>query len=322
MNIKLTLKYCRVVVAGLIIYSLSGPVSGQVTPYHPVSYRLLTPFVFNPAIAGSKDFSSIDYSYSNYRRAGSQLLSSNLRIPRSEGKYYSTLSNTQYTGLGVGAYVFDDHTPEWRNTGAGASLSWHLQLDRQAISFLSFGITAKAVMTRPEESYEGEAVNDKKIRPDADAGIYFYNAAFHAGLSVTNLLDNHPEIDSMYYSNVPYDRQLFFTTGYKFLLSKKGNIVIEPGLIISSDDSFRGDLSRMFKPSLRIYAGNFCFGSLYNEPHKIPFFIQYKYSKLYLSAFFELPMGSAFYKQPARAELGIGFNLSAFAKGNYKRNHW
>jgi hypothetical protein len=322
MNIKQPFKYCRVVIVGLIIYSLSGPLSGQGTPYYPVSYRILSPFVFNPAIAGSKDFSSIDYSFSSYRSTGSHLLSSNLRIPRSEGKYYSTLSNTQYTGLGVGAYVFNDHSSEWRNTGAAASLSWHMQLDRQAISFLSFGITAKAVMSRPEESYDDLAVNDKKIHPDTDAGIYFYNAAFNAGFSVTNLLDNHPEIDSSYYTAVPYGRQIFFTTGYKFLLSKKGNIVIEPGLIISSDDSFSGDLSRMFKPSLRIYAGNFCAGSIYNEPHKIPFFIQYKYSKLYLSAFFELPVGSPFYKQPARAELGIGLNLSAFAKGYYKRNHW
>jgi type IX secretion system PorP/SprF family membrane protein len=322
MNIKQSIKYCRVVITGLIIYSLFGPVSAQVTPYYPVSYRLLSPFVFNPAMAGSKDFSSIDYSFSNYRRVGSHLLSSNLRIPRSEGKYYSSLSNTQYTGLGVGAYLFDDHTPEWRNTGAAASLSWHVQLDRQAISFLSFGITAKAILSRPEESYEDAAVYDKKIHPDADAGIYFYNASFYAGLSVTNLLDNHPEIDSMYYTAVPYDRQLFFTTGYKFILSKKSNIVVEPGLIISSDDSFSRDLSRMFKPSLRIYAGNFCVGSLYNEPHKIPFFIQYKYSRLYLSAFFELPTGSAFYKQPARAELGIGLNLSAFSKGYYKQNHW
>jgi hypothetical protein len=39
---------------GLFIISLC--LSAQHTPYNPISKRVFTPFVINPAMAGSKDF--------------------------------------------------------------------------------------------------------------------------------------------------------------------------------------------------------------------------------------------------------------------------
>jgi hypothetical protein len=314
--------FYRILFLGFAALSVIRPVSGQELPYHPVSYRMLTPFIFNPAIAGSKDFSSIDYNLSKYRNSVSNLVSGSFRIPRSEGRYYSSLSSTQYTGAGLGGYAFDDFNGQWRNTGFGASLSYHIKLDRDAISFLSFGLAGKAVRSRPVESTEPAHADDKKFFPDADAGIYFYSASFYAGISATNLLDNHRDIDSLVLTSIPYNRQVFFNIGYKFILSRKANIILEPSLIANSDERFSGSISEIFKPSLKLYAGNFCAGTFLNEPGKIPFFIQYKYSKVYLAAFFEIPSESAFFKQPVRAEFAVGINLSAFAKGYHKRNHW
>jgi hypothetical protein len=322
MKIRKLILFYRIIFLGFAALSVFRPVSGQELPNHPVSYRILTPFVFNPAITGSKDFSSVDYNLSKYRNYVSHLFSGNFRLQRSEGKYYSSLSSTQFTGTGLGGYVFDDFNGQWRNTGFGASLAYHVKLDRDAISFLSFGLAGKAVMSRPVESTEPGHPDDKKFFPDADAGIYYYNASFYAGISATNLLDNHRDIDSLILTAIPYNRQLFFNVGYKFILSRKANIIIEPSLIANSGERFSGSISEIFKPSIKLYAGNFCAGTFLNEPKKIPFFIQYKYSNIYLAAFFELPSESAFYKQPVRAEFAVGLNLSAFAKGYHKRNHW
>lgn len=45
----------------IIILLCSSFVSnGQETPVNPISHKIFTPFIFNPAITGSKDFLSLD----------------------------------------------------------------------------------------------------------------------------------------------------------------------------------------------------------------------------------------------------------------------
>jgi len=61
--------------AGLMLVSLS--LSGQNTPYNPISGRVFTPFIINPAAAGSKDFTALDLSATIQGENYSQLLSGN-----------------------------------------------------------------------------------------------------------------------------------------------------------------------------------------------------------------------------------------------------
>lgn len=305
----------------LCIFLLPARIRAQETPFNPVSYRIFTPFLFNPAITGSKDFSSVDYGISNYMKRNSHLLSGNFRVPRSAWKYYSSLSNTQYSGIGLGGYAFSDNNATWKNSGAGVAVSYHIQLDREAVSFLSFGLGGKAIVSRPSPLTEA-ASDVSTVQPDADAGVYYYNPVFYAGISVMNILNNYPAFDTLRHS-APYTREFFLNTGFKIIVSKSADIVIEPSLIINTDVTFSGSLWEIVRPALRVYAGNFCLGSYLNEPGKIPFFIQYKYSKVYIAAYFELPGEPPFYKQPVRTEFALGVNLSAFKKGyNFKNNHW
>ena len=59
-----------------------------------------------------------------------------------------------------------------------------------------------------------------------------------------------------------------------------------------------------------------------NNFSKKSFFLQYKYPRFYIGTYFELPNNSPFYKNPIRAELAFGINLSAIKHGSSMVNHW
>jgi type IX secretion system PorP/SprF family membrane protein len=298
------------------------PGYGQQVPDYPVAYRIYNPFIFNPAIAGSKDFTSADLLLSNFGNSNSQLASGNLRISKSKKEYFTSLSTPEFTKIGVGGYFFNELNDSSRNLGFGATGSYHLQLDKNALSFLSFGLTVKAVSNDYNGNTDLNKPAEKTFYPNIDAGVYFYTSGFYAGISATNILGNPNEPDSLGYYTIPCTRQFFLHGGYKFVLSKSLNILLEPFLIVNSDDKFSGKISEMIKPGLKIYAGNFCTGTYFNDFNKISFLLQYKYSKMYIGTYFEITYKEPFYKQPILAEIAIGVNLSAIKSGFPRRNHW
>jgi len=307
----------------LIVFALSFNIAnGQQTPLKPISYRVFTPFIFNPAVAGSKDFSTIDLLISNYDKSNSQIISGNLRLSKSGKKYFSALSAPEFTNIGVGGYLFNDLSDLSQNIGIGGTIAYHLQLDKNALSFLSFGVSPKAVFNK----YSGDPDLGKPAKdtfyPNFDAGLYFYTSNFFAGVSGTNLLGNPEEPDSLGVYAIPVSRQLFLQVGYKFVLSRSHNLLLEPSIIVNTDDTFSGEIIDMFKPALKFYAGNFCLGTYFNDLDKISFFFRYNYSRFYIGTYFELPYNSPFYKQPVLAEFAAGINLSAIRSGFTRGNHW
>jgi type IX secretion system PorP/SprF family membrane protein len=314
-------KYLLILI--FLIFFAPGFLSfGQQVPDYPVSYRIFNPFIFNPAIAGSKDFTSVDLLISSCGNSNSEIVNSNFRISKSRKEYFSSLSTPEFTKFGVGGYLFNDLNDSSRNVGFGGTGSYHIQLDKSALSFLSFGITVKAVSNDYNGNTDLSKPPEKTFFPNLDAGIYYYTAGFYAGISVTNLLGNPNDPDNLGYYTIPCTRQFYLNGGYKFVLSKSLNILLEPFLIVNSDDSFSGKISDMFKPGLKLYAGNFCTGTYFNDFDKISFMLQYKYSKLYIGTYFEMAYKEAFYNQPIRAEIAIGVNLSAVKSGFPRRNHW
>ncbi len=304
-----------------IVFSF-GEVYSQQIPDIPVSYRIFSPFIFNPAVAGSKDFTSIDLLISNYGKSKSQIASGNLRLSKSSEKYFSSPSATKFSSFGIGGYLYNKHGSISRNTFIGGTGSYHIKLDIESLSFLSFGITAKGLFNR----YPADSVNNipegKTFIPNIDAGIFYYNPTFYAGISATNLLDKTTETDSLNLYSVEVFRQYSLNAGFKILISKAKNILIEPFIIINSNDSLSGKIKEMLKPGLTIYASNFRIGTYFNDFNKLSFFAQYKYYKAYIGTYFEFPYKSAFYNNPVIAELAVGLNLSSFKKGFTGRNHW
>jgi hypothetical protein len=163
------------------------------------------------------------------------------------------------------------------------------------------------------------------MSPNLDAGIYYYNPNFYVGFSATNILGNPEDRDSLGLYSIPVTRQYFFLAGYKFVLSRSLDIVLEPSVIITSDDTLSLDMdgiTGMIKPGLRLYMGKFCVGTYFQDFNKIPFFFQYKYPRFYVATFFEIPKNIPFYKKELTAEIGIGVNLGVDRFTTKKESHW
>lgn len=295
---------------------------GQETPLNPVSNKIFSPFVFNPAIAGSKDFLSFDLIAALQNKSYTQILSGNGRLLKS-AKYYSSKSKTKvFSNVGLGGAVFNDLAGEYRNVGISLAGAYHIPLDEKNLSFFSVGVAAKGIYNH----YPGDTLigNPEKntLFPNVDAGLYYYNPTFYAGVSANNILGNPGNPDSLDLYYIPVSREYFFTAGFKLVLSRHLNIVLEPSVIINADDSFSVFVKEMIHPGLRIYLGNFCIGSYLNDYNKIPFFFQYKYPGFYIGTFFELPRNTPFYKKEITAEIVMGVNIT-YPNSRFKRSgHW
>jgi type IX secretion system PorP/SprF family membrane protein len=307
----------------IMILSFSfNSLEGQQTPDYPISYRIFNPQIFNPAIVGSKDYFAVDLIAGKYGETNSQLLSGNLRLAKPQVNYFSSSAAPEFTNIGVGGFLFDDYSGLSRNIGIGASASYHLQIDKNALSFLSFGVTAKAIYNKYSGDPDLGESSQSTFYPNFDAGIYYYSPNFYAGLSATNLLGKPKDSDTLDTYSIAASRQIFFIIGYKLVLVKSLDLVLEPSVIVNTDDSFSGKVTDMIQPALKLYAGNFCIGTYFNDFKKTSVFFEYKYKAFYVGTYFELQNGSPFYKTPLRAELMLGINISAIKTGISRQNHW
>lgn len=316
----LTMRY--IIVSILILLTSIYTISGQQIPLLPVSIKVFNPFIFNPAISGSKDFASLDLLVSNYGKSGAQVICGNFRVSKPHNEYFSAVPTTEFKRIGLGAYLFNEKNGMLHNFGMGASASYHIQLDRNALSYLSFGVSAKALSIEYTGNPDLDIPSNKAFFPDVDAGLYYYNPCFFAGISATNVLGNQKKTDNLGLFTIPIPPQFFIQAGYKIVLSRSKRLILEPSLIVNTYDTIPGNKSEMFKPCLKVYAGNFCLGTYFNDFSKISFFMQYKYPKFYLATYFELPQNSPYFKKEILAEIGVGFNLSAIKSGFSRENHW
>ena len=292
-------------------------VSAQETPVNPVSNKVFTPFVFNPAIAGSKDFMSVDLLAALQDKQYTQILSGNTRLKKRGRDYLKNSNLTEFSNFGIGGYLFNDLIGDYRNAGISISGAYHIPLNREKLSFLSIGAAAKGIFSHyPGDTDLGKPKRDTLL-PNLDAGIYYYNPAFYAGLSAINILSESPVNDT-----IPVSRKYFFTAGFKVVLSRRLNIVLEPSFIAITGDSLSNNVKDMIHPGLKLYLGNFCMGSYLNDYERIPFFFQYKYPGFYIGTFFELPRNTPFYKKEITAEIVLGLNISKNNPSRNRKGQW
>jgi type IX secretion system PorP/SprF family membrane protein len=295
---------------------------GQEVPLNPISYRVFNPFIFNPAISGSKDFSSIDLIAAVQGSSKSQLLSGNWRIAKKVPGYFLSPDIKEFTNVGIGGYIFNDKSDSSKNTGIGATFSYHIPLDKKHLSFLSFGTSVKWVKFNRDEVHSTDPAKSKPAKnvsyPNMDLGIYYYSPALYAGISFTNLFGNPESPNTLGEYEIPVSRQFFFQTGYKILLSRSLNIVLEPSIIINADGSSSQESKNMLEPMLKFYFESFCFGSYFNDFDKMSFFLQYKYPRFYFGTFFQLPKDTPYYKQSMVAEITLGLNFTRLSG----KSHW
>lgn len=313
----------RILILILVLSSLNSAY-GQQIPFNPVSYRIFSPFLLNPAIAGSKDYTSFDIVAGFNGKSYSQVISGNARLARKTSGYGPSGRIYSFTNIGTGGYAYNDFnsTDSIRNAGISADLSYHIPLNKRALSFLSIGASVKGMYHFYQGNSDLSIPYKEFYFPNVDVGIYLYNPMAYAGISATNLLD--PPVDTATLTNyqIPVSRQYNFIAGYKFLISRALNLVLEPSVIIHTDDTLAFDIKENIEPALKLYAGNFCVGTYFNDYSKISFFFQYRYPKFYVGTFFALPKNSPFFKKSLTAEIALGINFSHNKSSYTKYGHW
>jgi type IX secretion system PorP/SprF family membrane protein len=296
---------------------------GQQTPLNPISYWVFTPYIYNPAIIGSKDFLSVDLNSAFKGSSNTQLISVNTRFSKTRSGYFASPDILEFKNAGVGASVFHDINGPSRNIGISAGGSYQLPLNTSKLSYLSIGGSVKGVYNTLDTASGGSGNSlQKTFYSNLDLGIYFYSTTFYMGISATNLLDNPQQDDSLKIFKVPVTRQYFFIAGCKILLDRGMNIVLEPSVIINANDSTFNKISDNINPVIRLYVENFCIGTYFNSKGKTSFFAQFKYPRFYVGTFFEFPQKTAFYKGSPTVHFTVGINILADKSRLSGHTHW
>jgi hypothetical protein len=278
--------------------------------------------MINPAIAGSKDFMAFDLAATIQGDNFSQLISGNTRIAKKGPTYFGAPVAKSFTQFGAGGSVFNDVTSPSRNIGASVATSYHVPLNDKNLSFLSGGLAIKGIYNMTDSLVDIGAPARNSFIPNFDAGLYFYGQNFHAGISATNLLGNMTDSADMAVYNIPVSRQYFFIAGYKFVLSRSLNIVIEPSLIINLDDSLDFSDKTSYNPMLKLYMDAFCIGTYLHNYDNLTFFFQYKFPQFYIGTLVDFPRDVPFYKRDLKVEIAAGINFGRTNGSSHNRYQW
>jgi type IX secretion system PorP/SprF family membrane protein len=310
----------------LVFFSFPDTVKCQQVPLVPVSYRIFDPFVFNPAITGNKDFSSLDIIAGWQGKSNSQIISENSRLLKKGTTYFTSPDIKEFSGIGLGGYLFNEENSKIHNTGVDIAFSYHIPVDKESLSFISIGASVKGVSSITKAITSTDPLLNKASVSsnffNTDLGIYFYGPNFFAGVSVTNLLGNPKGNDSLSLILLPVSRQYFFITGYKILISTPLNIVIEPSLIVNTDRVSHVKAPDIIKPVLKLYVQEFCLGTYFNNYSNISFFFQYRFPRFYIGSFFEIPKNTPYYQKKLNFEFAFGINFSKTKSNYHKYYHW
>ncbi len=306
-----------------VLFSLAGIwASAQHTPLTPFSGRVFTTMVINPAIAGSKDFMAIDFSAGLQGAEFSQLLAANSRIAKKGPKYVGAPVGREFTNIGVGGLLYNDRSAQSRNLGVSAMASYHIPLNEKKLSFISGGVSVKGIYNQMDSVPDLSLPRRESLIPNIDAGIFLYGQRLSVGISGTNLLGNMIDSATMASYKIPISRQYFLIAGYKIVLSKKLNILIEPSIIVNLDDSLHFDRKESYNPMLRLYMDAFCLGTYLHDYDNLTFFFQYKFPNLYIGTLVDFPRDVPFYKRDLTIEIAAGLNFGGVVKRPGSRYHW
>jgi type IX secretion system PorP/SprF family membrane protein len=249
-------------------------------------------------------------------------LSWNTRIAKKGPTYFGAPVSRSYTQYGVGASVYNDVIGTSQSIGISAAGSYHFPLNTKNLSFISGGIALKGIYNLTDSIPEYDAPPKNTFIPNLDIGLYYYGQQGYAGISATNLLGSIMDDAENEIYAVPISRQYFLTGGYKLVLSRSLNIVLEPSIIINLDDSLDFNDLETYNPMLKIYMEDFCVGTYFHDYDKLTFFFQYKFPKLYLGTLVDFPINVPFYKEELIVEIAFGMNFGSIRSGSRTNWHW
>jgi type IX secretion system PorP/SprF family membrane protein len=287
---------------------------GQGVPSLPLSNPVYNPIVLNPAFVGSKDFTNISLTSKVLKSPDSQVLSLHKRMVGSRGTYLK---------FGIGTYLFQEQLENSWNSGIAMAGSYHYALDKESIHNIAAGATLKGIFNIPGKNDEvSPDTTSSSFSPNMDLGIYYYGPTAFAGLSVTSLLGTSLSDGMTVESEAYVPREYHFYGGYKFILSRKNSIVLEPSVLLSLNDSTLSEPQNFIIPYLKLYLQNFYIGSYFKSLDQLALFFQYQFPRFYTGVFLEFPRIGFLNDENIIFEMVLGINLGGSGHNFLKYRHW
>jgi hypothetical protein len=297
---------------------------GQDYLLNPEGTWITSPLWYNPAISGSVDYHPLNITYATGDNFEAFTLNGHARLAKKVEGYLNIPDHFSYRNTGIGYHLFRRSTDNIESTGFKATASYHFGFKKSSSSFLSVGLSiqgSRNILTKvPDIEVPDSTIRETTYDPNIDLGIYYYSPTLYMGLSSTGIIEGMPKHDSLV--NYHETRHYHFITGYKFVLYRPLNLLIEPSVIFSISDSTIDDAINHIYPMVKIYLDDFCFGTYFYDRDKISVFFRYNYPGFYIGAFLAVSRKSPYYKKVPSLELSAGINLSYSKSRQYKRFHW
>ncbi len=294
--------------------------SGQEILIKPVSFRVFTPFIFNPAITGSRDYSSVDLITAFQGESNAQLISAETRMTGIQPGYFSSGDMITYKNTATGTYVFREKNANFTNSGVAATVAYHIPLNKKSLSFLSFGVAFKGYFSSANRA--PFTTSGPEFYPGMDLGAYYYGQHLFTGFSATNVFGEPKNGDNPEAFKIPVSRQFYFHAGYKILILRSLDIIFEPSIISIFDTLNVSKAGENIRPVLKLYLQNFCLGTYFHDHEKNTFFFQYRYPKFYIGGYIALPKKSPYYPKDVIVEITAGVNFSKDKRRFAGHGHW
>ena len=298
----------------LLVPGLLAPLhlAAQKIPSKPLSNVIYSPLVINPAIGGSKDFTAININSSVLKSPNNQLFSFHKRKTEPLGSY---------SRFGFGSYLFNEKLEGSRNTGLAVTGAYHISLDQDRVHNVAVGAALKGIVNLP--SGEGESGDSAStFNPNADFGIYYYGPSGFAGISTTSLFGTQDTAGTLYGTESYVPREYHLYGGYKFVLSRKNSIVLEPSLLLSLNDSTFSSPQDHITPFIKLYMENFYVGTYYKSLDHLALFFQYHFPRFYAGVFLEFPRVGFLNDDNIIFEINLGVNLGKNQKSINQHTSW
>jgi len=317
---------CKIIRNVVYIFLIIAPLNlfGQEYLLNPEGTWITNTLWYNPAISGSRDYHPLAFTYATRDNFRAFTLSGHTRLRKKINGYQNIPDHFNYRNLGIGYQLFKRLSDNIESTGFKATASYHFGLDKNSTSFLSVGLSLQGSINTltsvPDIEVPDSTISETTYDPNIDFGLYYYSPTLYMGLSATGIIEGLPKHDSLVYFHET--RNYHFMAGYKFIVYRPMNLLIEPSVIFSISDSTISDPVHHIYPMVKIYVDNFCFGTYFYDRDKVSVFFRYNYPSVYIGAFLAVSRKSPYYKKVPSVELSAGINLSYSKAKQQKRFHW
>ncbi|MFH2094921.1 MAG: type IX secretion system membrane protein PorP/SprF [Bacteroidota bacterium] len=283
----------------IILIGVLMSIVSQAQQIPTLNNYLINKFAFNPAVAGSDDFSPVRLHIK------SQWMGFDKGAPKTQW----LSGHTKIDQYGLGGCIFNDQYGSFRRIGINIAYSYIVDVGTDmklaiglAPNVFQFSIDQGNYVYFDDNDDVISGAKESSLIIDASAGLYFYAENYYAGISGLQLLQ--PKFISGNSNEKNYlIRNYIFIGGYRFNIS--GDITLEPGILIKYNEA-----DMYIHPVVKgIYDDKYWFGLGYKESGALTISLGGKIQQYYIGYSFEYTMSEIANYSSGTHEIVLGIDL-------------